>query len=50
MAKRTTEMDDDGRVVTYKNTRHRRRSEERLIPWTDGPRTRGQKIARALWG
>ncbi len=50
MAKTTTEMDDFGRVVSYRNTRARRKSESQLIGWTRGPQTRGQKIARALWG
>lgn len=50
MTKRTTEMDDDGRLVTYSSTRARRRSEQRLIPWTVGPRTRWQKFKRAAVG
>ncbi len=50
MVKRVTELDDDLNPVTYKNTRARRRSEAQLIPWSKGPRTRGQRIARALWG
>lgn len=50
MAKRVTEMNDDGQIVSHTPTRHQRRSEQRLIPWTRGPQTRGQKIARALWG
>jgi len=38
-------------ITTYKNTRARRKSEQaELIGWTKGPTTRGQKIARALWG
>jgi hypothetical protein len=45
MAKTTTELGDDGRPVTYKNTRSRRRSEAKLIPWTKAP----GKVARALW-
>lgn len=45
MAKTTTELGDDGRTHTYKNTRARRKSESRLIPWTKPP----SKIARALW-
>lgn len=49
MGKTTTEMGDDGRIHTYKNTRARRKSEER-IPWTPGPTTRRAKVARALWG
>jgi len=50
MAKTTTEMGDDGRVVTYKNTRSRGKSEAQLIGWTKGPTTRRAKVARALWG
>lgn len=50
MAKRVTEMDDDGRIVSHTPTRAQRRSEQRLIPWTAGPKTRAQKIARNLWG
>ena len=50
MAKKVTEMDDDGRVVSYKNTRSRRKSEARLIPWTAGPTTKRAKILRALVG
>lgn len=50
MAKRVTQMDNNGRIVTHKATRARRRSETTAIPWTPGPQTRGQRIARALWG
>lgn len=50
MAKTVTGMDDNGRIVTHKATRARRKSEERLIPWTEGPTTTGKRIARALWG
>lgn len=50
MAKTTTELGDDGRPVTYKTSRHQRKSEQRLIPWTRGPQTRRAKIARTLWG
>jgi hypothetical protein len=50
MAKRTTELGDDGRPVTYTATRAQRRSEERLIPWTPGPRTRWQRFKRAAVG
>ncbi len=50
MAKRTTELGDDGQVVSYKNTRARRKSESKLIGWTPGPQTVGQKARRALWG
>ena len=54
MAKRVTgfEIDDDGRMHQYsgKQPRHQRKSESQLIPWTEGPTTRGKKIRRALWG
>lgn len=50
MAKRVTEMDDDGRVVTHKPTRAQRQSEQELIPWTAGPKTRWQKLKRAAVG
>lgn len=50
MAKKVTEMDDNGRIVSHKPTRHQRKSEARLIPWTEGPTTRRAKIARSLWG
>jgi hypothetical protein len=50
MAKTTTEMGDDGRIVTYKNSRSRQKSAAREIPWTKGPTTRRAKVARALWG
>lgn len=46
MAKRVTEIGDDGRLVTYKSTRARRKSESRLIPWTPGPKTPWQKFKR----
>lgn len=49
MAKTVTGMDDDGRKYAHKLTRAQRKS-ERLIPWTPGPKTRAQKIARNLWG
>lgn len=50
MGKRTTELNDDGQVVSYKNTRARKKSEAQLIGWTAGPTTRRAKAARALWG
>lgn len=50
MAKTTTEMDDDGRVRTYKSTRARRASEQRLIPWTPGPQTAWQRFKRKAVG
>lgn len=49
MAKKVTGLDDNGRIVSHKVTRAQRKS-ERLIPWTPGPTTRAQKIARNLWG
>jgi hypothetical protein len=50
MGKTTTELGDDGRPVTYKSTRARRKSESRLIPLTPGPQTRLQRIVRAAVG
>ncbi|BEL07797.1 hypothetical protein Q0Z83_059880 [Actinoplanes sichuanensis] len=50
MAKTVTEMDDDGRIVSHKPTRHQRKSAERLIPWTAGPQTRWQKFVRKAVG
>lgn len=50
MAKRVTEMGDDGRLHTYTATRARRRSEAQLIGWTPGPKTRWQKFLRAAKG
>jgi hypothetical protein len=50
MAKTVGGMDDNGRIYTHKPTRHQRKSEARLIPWTEGPTTKRAKIARALWG
>lgn len=46
------EIDGNGdrQEFSGKETRHHRKSEARLIPWTAGPQTRGQKIRRALWG
>lgn len=50
MAKRVTEMGDDGRLHTYTATRSRRRSEAQLIPWTPGPRTAWERFKRAAKG
>jgi hypothetical protein len=50
MTKTVGGMDDNGRIYKHKVTKHQKRSEARLIPWTEGPTTRGKKIARALWG
>ena len=50
MAKTTTEMGDDGRIHTYKNTRARKKSESQLVPWTKGPQNWRQRAARNLWG
>ncbi len=47
MAKRTTQL-VGGKVTTL--TKHQQKSTESAIPWTRGPQTRGQRIARALWG
>lgn len=47
MAKRVTEIGDDGRLVSYTRTRAMRKSESRLIPWTPGPKTPWQKFKRA---
>lgn len=49
MAKTTTELGDDGRPVTYKSTRQRRKSEQ-FVPWTKGPTTRWEKFKRAAVG
>lgn len=43
-------LDDNGRPYEHKVTRHQRKSEARLIPWTKGPTTKRAKIARDLWG
>ena len=48
MAKKTTQMDDNGKLFTP--TRAQRKSTERLIPLTPAPKTVGQKIRRALIG
>ena len=50
MAKTTTEMGDDGRIVSYKNTRSRRKSEAQLIPMTPGPRNAWQRFVRKAVG
>lgn len=50
MARTRTEMDDDGRIVTHKVSRSQRKSEQRLIPWTEGPKNWRQRAARNLWG
>ena len=50
MAKTVTGMDDDGRVVSHKLTRHQSKSAATLIPWTPGPRTRWEKFKRAAVG
>lgn len=39
MAKRVTQLDDDGQIVSHKQTRARSRSEVASIPWTPGPQT-----------
>lgn len=46
MAKRITEIDEStGRVRSGRAPK-----QAPLIPWTRGPQTRAQKVARALWG
>lgn len=50
MAKTVTQRGDDGRIVTYKPTRHQRRSESRLIPLTPGPQTAWQRFKRKAVG
>jgi hypothetical protein len=30
-------------------TRAQKKSQDKHIPWTEGPKTTGQKIKRALW-
>lgn len=50
MARTTTQMDDDGRIITHKATRAQRKSEQRLIGWTPGPQTLMQRIKRAAIG
>lgn len=50
MKRHVTEIGDDGRIVTYAVTKAMRKSAARPIPWTRGPRTPAQKLARALWG
>lgn len=47
---RVTEMNDRGVPVTYKATRARRKSTQRVIPFTAGPQTLGQRIKRNLIG
>lgn len=44
MAKKVTEQDDRGNIVTHSKTK------ARLIEWTPGPQTRAQRIKRALFG
>jgi hypothetical protein len=31
-------------------TKAQKKSQEKNIPWTEGPQTRGQRVARKLWG
>ncbi len=46
MARRVTETDEStGQVRSG-----RKPKQAKLIPWTAGPKTRGQKARRALWG
>lgn len=50
MAKKITELNDRGKVVSYKPTRAQRRSEQRLIPLTPAPKTAWQKFKRKAVG
>lgn len=50
MRRVVSEQDDTGRIVTYRLTAARRKSADRLIPWTAGPQTRWQRIKRAAIG
>ncbi len=53
MAKRIVGMDDAGNVRGGKPKGRRGGNvsdEAANFPWTAGPQTRAQKIARALWG
>lgn len=50
MAKRVTQLNDNGAVVSYKLTRAMKRSERRLIPATPAPKTRWQKFKRDAVG
>lgn len=48
MAKRVTMINEDtGRVVTYKQTRARTKSETTPIPLTPAPKTAWQKFLRS---
>jgi hypothetical protein len=49
MAKTVTGI-HNGEIVTHKVTRHQKKSESRLIPWTKGPTTRTQRVIRNLIG
>lgn len=46
------ETDPNGKIreFSHKVSRHQNKSQAQLIPWTPGPRTRLQKIARKVWG
>uniref|UniRef100_UPI003F490F38 hypothetical protein n=1 Tax=Actinoplanes sp. CA-084688 TaxID=3239901 RepID=UPI003F490F38 len=47
---RVLQSDPDVELMsTQRLTRAQRRSMQE-IPWSSGPRTRGQRIARSLWG
>lgn len=48
MARKEVRLDDAG--LPHQVTRHQRKSEERLIPWTRGPQTRWERFKRAAVG
>lgn len=50
MARRVTEMNDNGRIVSYTPTRSQRKSLQRLIPLTPAPKTRWEEFKRKAWG
>ncbi len=50
MAKKIVEQDDNGKIVSYRQTKALKKSEARLIGWTPGPQTRAQRIKRDLIG
>lgn len=50
MAKQVTQLNDAGKVVTYKPTRAQKRSEQRLIPVTAGPKNAWQRFVRSAVG
>ena len=48
MARKEVRLEDDGSI--HHVTRHQRKSEARLIPWTKGPTTRWQRFKRDMVG